>query len=156
MILCCFYRLIMYCHPLHRWVALMRAGSSVKKRLPAESNRRIEGRSLGFHGLLQWASTGTRAGCTEWKSSNGKGIQSREWVWWVAGGRMEGVWRFVFFWTASTMREEVHRAVWTPSPWEVREQARGEGGVFLEICIKILVVVGVALGGILPKGLTCA
>ena len=101
-------------------------GNRAKERLPAESEWRIEGRSLGFVGLSRRASTGTRVGCTEWKSSNGKGIRSRGVSTMGSGhGRKGG--RFVCFWTASTMREEGHSELWTHSHWGAREQAGGGG-----------------------------
>lgn len=73
MTLCCFGCSVTYRHPLHRWVHLTRAGGSVKKRLPAESDGRIEGRSLGFRGLSEGAST-----APGWGAQSGNQVMEKE------------------------------------------------------------------------------
>lgn len=106
---------------------------------------RMGGKSLAW--LQQMSAEGTRMGCPEWKSTHGKGIQSRERAWW-GWTRMGGVWSFVFFWNA--LREDVHRELWIHCDWGIKPGVMKS--IFLEVCVNILVVV--ALGGTLPKDLT--
>lgn len=129
-------------YPLHNWISPKCVGSSL--RLPAETKRGMGGKSLAW---LQQTSAEYRHkdGVHRVEISSQERTWSREQAWW-RWTRLGGVWSFVFFWNA--LREDAHRELWIH--WDLGIKSGVMEGIFLEICIKILVVV--ALGGKLPKG----